>query len=133
MRADEVALPFTHKDTNETVTTNDDSSIARPPESITVEELDKLLAEKPVTRVNGVRFIGTVPTDPGDVPLYFCCRCERFDLSSEADRNKYANLVAEANNTASLLDIGWEERVKEVDKLIIYMTYMEYVKIAERN
>ena len=130
MRPDEVSLPFTQKQKPQDIPESSDK-IQRPPTPISVEELDALLATKKVTVVNGMKLVGDVPTDPTDVPIRFCCRCDRLDLTNEKDRNKYANLLSVSSSPASTIEIGWEERVKEADKLVIYITYIEYWRVSE--
>lgn len=132
MRADEVSLPFAQNEKLPDVPEASDK-IQHPPTPITVEELDKLLATERITVVNGIKLIGEVPTDPSDARLRFCCRCERLDLTVDVDRNKYANLIAESSAPGSRIEIGWEERVKEADKLVVYVTYMEYVRIFDNG
>lgn len=129
MRPDEVELPFTLKE-KEPEPSEGSTNIQHPPTPISVGELDALLASKKITVVNGTKIIGDVPTDPNDAPLRYCCRCKRLDLTEEKDRNEYADLLA-VSATSSTVEILWEERVKESDKIVIYITYMEYLRITE--
>lgn len=130
MRADEVSLPFCTDKKAPDVPQNS-GSVSHPPMPISVEELDELLRTENITIVNGMKVVGDLPPDPADVPIRFCCRCERLDLTSERDRNKYANLIASSSTPTTTVEVGWEERVKESDKLVIYITYMEYIRVVE--
>ena len=131
MRPDEVQLPFSSEKKEVDMPESSDK-IQHPPTPISVEELDRLLATKKITIVNGTKIVGEVPTDPNDVPIRYCCRCKRLDLTEEKARNEYADLLA-VSATSSTVEILWEERVKEADKIVIYITYMEYLRVVDEK
>jgi len=135
MRAEEVCLPFSPENQpgESSQSSNDGALPQHPPKAITAEELDRLLSTEKVTEINGVRFIGNLPVDPADVPQRFCCRCRRFDLTSEKDRNEYGDLVARTSNPNTTIEVLWEQRLQEQDKLVVYMTYTEFVRVADEQ
>ena len=108
------------------------AKIVRPPEPITESEL-YALRELPTTRVDGMEVLGEYNKFPDlrDIPVRFCCHCKRWDLSKEADRAEYGDLSARALSNGSPVEIAWEERCKEDSGLIIYLTFFEYVRVAE--
>lgn len=132
MRPDEVLLPLSPEKKKEQDTPEASDKIQHPPAPISVEELDELLRTKKITVVNGTKIVGEVPTDPSDAPIRYCCRCKRLDLTSEKDRNEYADLIA-ISATSPNIEILWEERVKESDKIVIYITYMEYLRVVDEK
>lgn len=104
-----------------------------PPKPISADELDELLKVKPITYSGNLRVIGDIThiADVNDVPLRVCCRCVRWDLTNANDRNAYASLVNRASEPESVVTIGWEERVVHEATMIVYLTYLEYVRIVE--
>lgn len=103
------------------------------PKPISEDALAELLKTQPITYFGTTKIIGNWSNiaDPADVPLRVCCRCVRWDLTNEADRKAYAELVNLASEQGSSISIGWEERVIDGAAIIVYLTYLEYIRIVE--
>jgi len=129
MTADEVLLSPPRKEKEST----GEGSTPEIPRPITYEELQTRRNSSPINHVEGMAVIGNTRgmADLSDVPLRSSCRCLRLNLKEEADRTTYAELVNSAAAPNSPLEINWEERVIDGDALIIYLTYTEYVRVAE--
>ena len=133
MGPDQIVLaPAREKDDNDD-TTSLKTTPPAPPKPISEDVLDKLLKTQPITYAGTTKIIGKWDNiaDPADVPLRVCCRCVRWDLTSEADRKAYAELVNLASEQGSSINIGWEERVIDGAAIIVYLTYLEYIRIVE--
>lgn len=131
MTAEEVKLPFAPKQP-EKPQEQEPPKVQRPPEPITEAEL-AALRKKKTTTINGMEVLGDYEKFPDllDIPLRFCCHCVRWDLSKDADRAAYGDLIAKSMSTNSPVEVSWEERSKEASGLIVYLTYFEYIRVAE--
>lgn len=67
--------------------------------------------------------------DASDVATKVVGHCEMFNLSKEEDRKEYADLLAKLSWSANLSKY-LEERVFINNELIVYIAYLEYMKIA---
>ena len=103
------------------------------PKIIEAAVLDRLLKAEPVVNSGSMRIIGDISriADVSDVPLRVCCRCVRWDLTNESERTAYAELLNRATEENSSIAISWEERVVHEAAIIVYLTYLEYVRIVE--
>ncbi len=55
----------------------------------------------------------------------------RWDLNKPEDRAAYGDLIARSLAPNPTLEITWEDRCKDEKDLIVYLTYIEYVRVAE--
>ena len=71
-------------------------------------------------------------TDPSDIPTSAVGHCERYCLSKEEDRTAYADVITQLSNSLNI-ELIFEERVtSDNGELIIYLSYIEYIKVAQR-
>ena len=68
--------------------------------------------------------------DANDIDTRVVGHCEMFNLSDEKDRETYADLVSKLMWSPNM-SIHFEERVLSDNALIVYITYLEYIKIAD--
>ena len=136
MTPNDIALPFS-------VPKKEDEApqAQRPPvpqrqlSAIGADELDKLCEVKKVVTVNGLKIVGssTDYPDVSDIPLKVCCRCNRWVLSKDSDRVAYGDLIARSITPGGGIEVTWEERVVEDCGLVVYLTYLEYVRVADEK
>jgi hypothetical protein len=135
----DIRLPMTLEpgwDPDEEASKTDlDETVKRQPLPISESDLDRLSKKAKVTVVNGVRVFGDISNipDADDVPEYVCCHCVRWDLSVPEDRAEYSEVYAKLAAGATNLVVQWQERVSDQSKLIIYMTYIEILRIAHAD
>lgn len=100
---------------------------------ISVEEFDKVESSMPYTMFEGRRVFGctTGITDYSDIPLYYYCKCVQLDLTKAADRAAYGELLGKSLVMDSPVTLLWEERVVAGEKLILYLTFSEQIRIVE--
>lgn len=86
-----------------------------------------------VSLADGMTVIGDISSyaDISDVPLRVACHCVKFDLSINDDRQRYADLFGKAGDACGHLDIVWEKQIVSEDKLIIYVTYTETLRVSD--
>ena len=115
--------------------TNDLGKIqAKAPGFISEHDLQKLLDYgAPKSLADGVTVVGDTSkvVDTSDIPLRFTCHCLKFDLSSDEDRVKYAELFGKSGDTCSNINITWEKQVVFEDRLIVYVTYTEALRVVD--
>jgi hypothetical protein len=70
--------------------------------------------------------------DSSEVPLTVVGHCDRYDLSEDADRVTYADLCAQLASAANFEKL-FEQHIVEGNKLLVYITYLEYIKIVEEK
>lgn len=98
------------------------------------ESVDITLKDKtPQTVVDNIPVYATNANDyvdPKDVETSVIGHCDLYDLTKSEDREKYADLMASLAATLNKEKI-FEERIKTPDGgLCVYISYLEYVKIA---
>lgn len=85
------------------------------------------------TTVNNMPVYATAPTDfvdPTDIETSVIGHCDLYDLTKSEDREKYADLMASLAASLNKEKI-FEERIKTPEGgLCVYISYLEYVKIA---
>lgn len=113
----------------------DFKKVAAPrPTFISERELEQRIADgAPQSLADGVPVVGDVSkyTDANDIPLRVVSHCVKLDLSEETDRRQYAELYGKAGDPCSHLDVVWEKQVIHEDKLIIYVTYTETLRVSD--
>lgn len=131
MTAEDIEIPGAPKKPEQTAP-DSPKSIPRPPEPISEQVLAEL-RKKPTTKVNGMEVLGDYQQFPDllDIPIRFCCYCKRWELAKDEDRAAYGDLVARSQAPSPYVEITWEERCKEASGLVIYLTYFEFVRVAE--
>lgn len=83
--------------------------------------------------VEGIPYHAKSPNDcvdPRDLDTQIIGHCERFDLNNKEDRESYADLSAKLTANYNY-ELQFEQRVTMSDTLIIYLSYLEYIKIAK--
>lgn len=68
--------------------------------------------------------------DANDIETTVIGHCEQFNLTVEEDRTAYADLLAKLAWSTNM-EKHLEERTFVDNALIIYVAYLEYVKIAK--
>lgn len=68
--------------------------------------------------------------DPRDVPTKVLGHCVCFDLSREEQRDQYSDLVARLATELNLERLFEERSMLNTGALIVYIAYLEYIKIA---
>ena len=136
MNPGEVGIPFARP--NKPVEPPQQSGppiIPRPLQAIGAAELDALCNSEKVTTVNGIKIIGALSQHPdvNDLSPKVCCRCCRWELSKDADRLAYGDLIARSLTPDGGIEVTWEERVVENGGLVVYLTYLEYVRISDEK
>ena len=58
--------------------------------------------------------------------------CDRFDLSSESDRAKYADLSAKLFAGTECVRL-WEEKTQQNGSLIVYVSYISYTNVYQSS
>ena len=104
------------------------------PTAISEQELNKRISEGAQQQyADGMLVVGNISAyaDSSDIPLRFVSRCAKFDLSAEEDRIKYAELFGKSGDACGHIDIIWEKQVVFDDKLIIYVTYTETLRVSD--
>ena len=136
MNPEQIRLPFAPADKSK-----DEPQAQRPPTpprpltAIGGTELDALCKKESVTTINGLKIIGAASEHPdvADIPLKVCCRCCRWELSKTPDRVAYGDLIARSLAPDGGIEVTWEERVVENCGLVVYLTYLEYVRVADEK
>lgn len=84
------------------------------------------------TTVEGIPLFASTPhdyVDPKDVETRVIGHCKKFNLSEDADREAYADLIADLVSKPNI-DLHFEEKtVTPAGDLIIYVSYTEYLKL----
>lgn len=98
-------------------------------ESVDITLKDKtpqtIVDNVPVYAVNSTDYV-----DPKDVETSVIGHCDLYDLTKVEDREKYADLMASLAASLNKEKI-FEERIKTPEGgLCVYISYLEYVKIA---
>ena len=129
--AEDIELPFAPKKPEPPQESAPPKDV-RPPEPISEVELEALRAKKSTT-INGMQVLGDYEKFPDftDIPIRYCCHCVRWDLTKAEDRAAYGDLIAKSLSTSSTVEVSWEERSKEDSGLVVYLTYFEYIRVAE--
>ena len=107
---------------------------AQRPLFISEQELAaRIKAGAKTALADGITVIGNTSgfADINDVPLRMVCRCVRFDLAAAQDRDAYAELFGKAGDACGHIDIIWEKQVVSEDRLIIYVTYTETLRVSD--
>lgn len=95
---------------------------------------DIILTDKKVQGSHsGIPVYAQAPTDyvdSADVPTKIVGHCECFNLSEEDDRNIYADLSARFAASMNL-EKTFEQHVIDNGKLVVYLAYLEYIKVVE--
>lgn len=141
MTPDEVMLPMARpprdqdKPVDQSPSLDSLAKTPNPPLPITEAQLEGVKKKAKLTIMNGVRVFGDVHdiADVNDIQEYACGHCVRWDLSIDADRAAYAELHAKMSVGAPDIIVEWQERVQDQSKLIIYMTYIELLRIAHAD
>lgn len=68
--------------------------------------------------------------DASDIDTKVIGHCEVFNLSKDEDRTAYADLLAKLAWSTNM-EQHLEERTFVDNALIVYVAYLEYIKIAE--
>lgn len=68
--------------------------------------------------------------DAADIDTKVIGHCKMFNLSNPEDRDAYADLIAQLAWSPNMIK-HLEERSFVDNSLIIYIAYLEYIKIAE--
>jgi hypothetical protein len=68
--------------------------------------------------------------DAADVETCVIGTCKLFNLSKEEDRTEYADLLAKIAWSPNI-EKCLEERTFVNNELVVYIAYLEYIKIAE--
>lgn len=68
--------------------------------------------------------------DATDIDTKVIGHCEMFNLSKEDDRKAYADLISQLAWSPNLAQ-HLEERTFVENELIVYIAYLEFIKIAE--
>lgn len=68
--------------------------------------------------------------DSEDIPMTIVGHCDCFDLSNDEDRQVYADLAAKFA-AASNIEKTFEQHVVDKHRLLVYVAYLEYIKIVE--
>lgn len=68
--------------------------------------------------------------DAADLETKVIGHCEVFNLGKEEDRKNYADLIAKLSWSTNLLKY-LEEKTFVENELVVYIAYLEYIKIAE--
>lgn len=131
MTPDEIAIPFAGERA-EAAPQEVPKSVPRAPEPISEQALEDFRRGQ-VGKVNGMEVLGDYKKYPDllDIPIRFCCHCKRWDLSKDKDRAEYGDLIARSQAPSPTIEVTWEERCKEPSGLIVYLTYFEFVRVAE--
>jgi hypothetical protein len=131
MTAEDIEIPGAPKPAKPQ-TSDAPASVPRAPEPISEHALEEL-RKKPTTKINGMEVLGDYQQFPDltDIPIRFCCHCKRWELTKEAERIEYGDLIARSQAPNPHIEITWEERCKEADGLVIYLTFFEFVRVAE--
>lgn len=100
---------------------------------ISVELFEKVARKGPCTTFEGCRVFGNTTgiTDFSDIPLYYYCKCVQLDLAEESARVEYSELLGKSLAINSPITLLWEERVISGEKMILYLTFSEQVRIVE--
>lgn len=83
--------------------------------------------------VDGIPYHAKNPNDcidPRDLDTSVVGHCECFDLTLEQERATYADLLSKLH-CGDNLELYFEERITTNEKLMVYITYFEYIKIAK--
>ena len=70
--------------------------------------------------------------DSAEVPVTVVGHCDRYDLSIDTDREAYADLCAQLASAENLEKL-FEQHITENSSLLVYITYLEYIKIVEER
>lgn len=70
--------------------------------------------------------------DSRQIPLSVIGHCEQYDLSDSEARADYADLCARLASAENLEKL-FEQHIIEGSKLLVYITYLEYIKIVEEK
>jgi hypothetical protein len=94
----------------------------------------KLQGKQQQTIVNDIPVYASSSSDyvdPRDVPTSAIGHCERFNLTDDCARKEYAELAALFATSGNLEKLFEERTSTSNGDLIIYIAYIEYVKITE--
>ena len=93
----------------------------------------KLADKQQQTSVNNIPVYASSSndyTDPTDVPTSAIGHCERYCLVQEEDREAYANIIAQLANSLNMEKVFEERAMTDKGELIIYLSYIEYIKVT---
>ena len=135
MNAEEVFLPFAPPKPEEPPQAQRPPTPTRPLTAIGGKELDALCATQNVVTVDGIKIIGSITNCPdvSDMAPKVCCRCCRWELAKPQDRLAYGDLIAKSLTPGGGIEVTWEERVTEECGLVVYLTYLEYVRVSDEK
>jgi len=133
MGPEEIILAETPAETPGTPTGNASKSVVVAPILISAEVFDRIEKSESCSTFENRRVFGNTAgiADFGDIPIYYYCRCVQWDLTKPESRAAYGELLGKTLELNSPISLLWQERVVDGEKLILYLTYSEQVRIVE--
>ena len=132
MGPEEIILAETSNEAKESTVSAATAVKVQTPISISVEDFETIEQTRPCTQFEGRRVFGNTAgiTDFSDIPIYYYCKCVAWDLTKAEDRIAYGDLISKTMSPASPYVLLWQERVIDGEKLILYLTYSEQIRIV---